>query len=77
MKPSQWGQFSPSFLLAASRLAPTHQIRLTSTTKRKAVLRRPLEPGLAALVGVVDQPGRRPAARDGHLQGVDDQLGSM
>ena len=36
-----------------------------------------LESGLAALVGVVDQPGCGTPARERHLQRVDDQLGRM
>ena len=40
-----------------------------------AVLRRLVEPALAALVGVVDHPPR-PALGHGHLQGVEDELGA-
>jgi len=40
------------------------------------VLRRPLEFALAALIGVMDQAGLGPPASQGHLQGVDDDLGS-
>lgn len=32
-------------------------------------MRRPVEPGLAATVGVVEQPCGRQAASDGHLKG--------
>ena len=39
------------------------------------VLRRPLEPKLAPLVGVVDQSGLRLPARNRHLQGVGHELG--
>jgi hypothetical protein len=29
-----------------------------------------------ALIGVMDQPGFRASAREGHLQGVDDEIGA-
>ena len=41
------------------------------------MLRRPLESALPALVGVVHEPGVGAAARDGHLERVDDELGAQ
>ena len=41
------------------------------------MLRPPIEPGLAAVVGVADGPALgRPASPDRHLQGVDHELGA-
>jgi hypothetical protein len=41
------------------------------------VLRRPVEPALRAVIGMTDRlVPRRPAPPDGHLQGVDDELGA-
>jgi hypothetical protein len=41
------------------------------------VLRRPIESALAALIAVVDQALGRLAAPDGHVEGVNDQLGAQ
>jgi hypothetical protein len=40
------------------------------------VLRRPVESALAAMVSVMDQTWRGVALGDGHIQGVQDQLGA-
>src|SRR6266511_6210302 len=41
----------------------------------KLVLRRPVERGLRALIGVVHESGGGTASGDGHLERVDDELG--
>jgi hypothetical protein len=41
------------------------------------VLRRPLEPKLAAVVSVVDQTRRRSTLTDRHVERVQDQLGAQ
>jgi hypothetical protein len=41
------------------------------------MLRRPLEPALAAVVAVVDQPGRWLPLGDRHVEGVQDQVGAQ
>ena len=55
---------------------PKHLMSIYSQVN-KPVLRRPVEPGLFALVGVVDQAGLGLAAGDGHLERVDDEFGAQ
>jgi hypothetical protein len=43
----------------------------------KATLRRPLEPGLAAVITVMDQARGGIALGDGHVEGVQHQLGAQ
>src|SRR4051812_29825342 len=50
---------------------------LTSCYDRlRQTLRRPLELGLASLIGMMDHV-LRPALSEGHVQGIQDQLGSQ
>jgi hypothetical protein len=42
----------------------------------KHVLRRPVDPGLAALIGMVDHI-RRSAPSERHVEGVEDELGAQ
>src|SRR5215217_1700455 len=57
---------------------PPQRPSMTSyTPANTAALRRPLEPGLAAVVGVMDQAWGGVALGDGHVQGVQDQLGGQ
>jgi len=49
---------------------------LPIATPPNRALRQPLESALAALIGVPDQSGHRPATLQGHLQGVGDQFGA-
>jgi hypothetical protein len=51
-----------------------HPAGLPIATPFDQVLRRPRESALAALIGMMDQPSVGPAAGDGHVQRVDDEL---
>jgi hypothetical protein len=48
-----------------------------STPSLLRVLRRPVESALAALIAVMNQALDRPAAPDGHVQGVHHQFGAQ
>jgi hypothetical protein len=71
---------------AASTAAPArasagrHRLRPSTSSYaqfNKASLRPPLEPGLAAVVGVVHQPGRGTPLADGHVERIQGQLGAQ
>src|SRR5215211_3652478 len=64
---------------SAAFLSPQqpNPVVVPSTPPLLRVLRRPLEPGLAAVVGVTDQAGGWLPLADGHIQGIQDQLGTQ